>query len=88
MLIKKMEFDGQPHPVKCPCDGCDEAIIVSFLPLTYRMRCMTTNEPFDIQIRSDGSTEILRYRVKIIFRFNCRVKASWKIKPISKGGKS
>ena len=67
-------FDGHPIPVKCPFEGCDEAIFICYLPLINRLRCVRTNEPFDIQIQQNGSVQIHRYNTKKTIMFLSRIK--------------
>ena len=74
MKVNENGFDGHPLPVGCPCEGCDEAIFISYLPLTYKLRCVKTNEPFDIQILGNGSVQIHRYNTKKTIIFLSRIK--------------
>ena len=56
------EFDGKPIAIQCPIEGCFESYIIPYLPITYRLRCMMTNEPLDILIETNGEISVLYKR--------------------------
>jgi hypothetical protein len=74
MKANQNGFDGHLLPVGCPCEGCDEAIFICYIPHINRMRCVRTNEPFDIQIMKNGSVQIHKYNTKKTIIVLARIK--------------